>query len=180
MNLSFEYNYDSGSGDFSQAWNISTTTTIPPPTIPSDQISTTSIFIVCLGFVCFGCMMLPFCIESIMDPPRRSNSRAKYCWCCCFKRNTLSDFERNTRFNEQILNSEFDKNKLVVIELAEIVVADPFDATENCSICLEEIKEGNELGGLPCGHKHFHKDCINNWITISANKSCPICRTITL
>ena len=73
-------------------------------------------------------------------------------------------------------NNKKNQVTLDFIELQEIVVADPFDATETCSICLEELKEGDQLGALPCGHKHFHKKCIESWMTISGNKSCPICR----
>ena len=68
--------------------------------------------------------------------------------------------------------------------------------TEECSICLEEIKETPNIV-LECNHK-FHDDCIKQWVDISGsvqhlsrsnrsdenpltiNWSCPLCRlTIT-
>lgn len=42
-----------------------------------------------------------------------------------------------------------------------------------CSICLEEIKLGEEIGKLACKH-FFHINCCNTWIDIKPN--CPICR----
>jgi hypothetical protein len=90
----------------------------------------------------------------------------------------MTDIERNNRYNTGIIteNNKKKQVKIEFIELQEIVVADPFDATETCSICLEKLKPGDKLGALPCGHKHFHKKCVNSWMAISDNKSCPICR----
>jgi len=46
-----------------------------------------------------------------------------------------------------------------------------------CSICLNNYEDENELRILPCdreGRRHFHRPCIDNWLTINA--SCPVCR----
>jgi hypothetical protein len=90
---------------------------------------------------------------------------------CIFRRNTnqLSDIERNNRSNAQMGNGDTH---------CEVVVADPFDATEKCSICLENIGEGDALGQLPCKHKHFHKKCVESWMKVSEHKSCPLCRGV--
>ncbi|KAL9656071.1 hypothetical protein ABK040_007689 [Willaertia magna] len=45
----------------------------------------------------------------------------------------------------------------------------------NCSICLEEMKEGTEHKQIPnCKHV-FHQDCIDTWLK-SYNHVCPVCR----
>ena len=42
-----------------------------------------------------------------------------------------------------------------------------------CSVCLEPLKNSNELIQLLCGHI-FHKDCVYKWI--SEKNTCPNCR----
>lgn len=44
--------------------------------------------------------------------------------------------------------------------------------TEHCSICFEDIKEGN-IYGTECGHV-FHAECIQRWK--SKSNDCPNCR----
>lgn len=45
--------------------------------------------------------------------------------------------------------------------------------TMECSICFEDINRAKTLG---CGHA-FHPKCINQWIKVGRNRSCPLCRT---
>ncbi|KAK6944414.1 Zinc finger, RING-type, partial [Dillenia turbinata] len=45
---------------------------------------------------------------------------------------------------------------------------------ESCSICQEDYKEKDKLGGLSCGHR-FHVDCIKQWI--KCKNICPICKS---
>lgn len=40
-----------------------------------------------------------------------------------------------------------------------------------CTICIENIKEGDTIRKLPCGHM-FHKACVDSWLTRSA--TCPM------
>lgn len=42
-----------------------------------------------------------------------------------------------------------------------------------CSICLDEIKLGEEISKMPCKHL-FHINCCKSWFDI--NPTCPICR----
>ncbi|KAH7366009.1 hypothetical protein KP509_18G058800 [Ceratopteris richardii] len=43
-----------------------------------------------------------------------------------------------------------------------------------CSVCLSEFEEGEELKGLPrCGHT-FHSTCIGKWLIL--HTTCPVCR----
>jgi len=44
---------------------------------------------------------------------------------------------------------------------------------EECSLCLEEFKEGEELLQLPCHHL-FHENCIAPWFRRSL--TCPLCK----
>lgn len=47
---------------------------------------------------------------------------------------------------------------------------------DECSICLTNFEEGDEIRILSCNMKHFfHKDCADSWFRV--NPSCPVCRT---
>ena len=53
---------------------------------------------------------------------------------------------------------------------------------DNCSICLEEIKENEIVTKLECNHV-FHEECINEWANVSGKQrqdnmiwECPLCR----
>jgi Ring finger domain len=48
------------------------------------------------------------------------------------------------------------------------------DEEPNCSICLGEYENGEELCTLPCGHV-YHTDCIGSWCT--NHTRCPLCNT---
>lgn len=42
-----------------------------------------------------------------------------------------------------------------------------------CSICYDEVKEGEEIIHLPCKH-NFHGECIKEWL--KKEKVCPLCK----
>ncbi|CAL1375267.1 unnamed protein product [Linum trigynum] len=45
---------------------------------------------------------------------------------------------------------------------------------DECSICLEELKNGEECSSLDvCGHL-YHKECFEPWL--AQNHDCPLCR----
>ncbi|GAA0143964.1 hypothetical protein LIER_04526 [Lithospermum erythrorhizon] len=44
-----------------------------------------------------------------------------------------------------------------------------------CSVCLNEIEEGDEVRQLSCDHV-FHRECIDRWIGYG-NVTCPLCRS---
>ena len=46
---------------------------------------------------------------------------------------------------------------------------------EYCSICCEELKTGEMVRDLPCGHNSFHKHCLDDWLG-KGKRSCPLCR----
>ena len=41
-----------------------------------------------------------------------------------------------------------------------------------CIICLDDMKIGDHIKILKCGHIYHHK-CINEWFNVK--KECPIC-----
>ncbi|PNP73640.1 hypothetical protein FNYG_13022 [Fusarium nygamai] len=43
-----------------------------------------------------------------------------------------------------------------------------------CTICINEMKEGDMVTFLPCNH-WFHKECVTLWL--KEHNTCPICRT---
>jgi hypothetical protein len=45
---------------------------------------------------------------------------------------------------------------------------------KECSVCLENFIENDELIKLKCNH-NFHYNCIKNWLCKESNK-CPVCR----
>ncbi|KAH7432745.1 hypothetical protein KP509_07G037800 [Ceratopteris richardii] len=51
--------------------------------------------------------------------------------------------------------------------------ATPMDCND-CSICLEDFRSGDEVRGLPCAH-NFHVGCIDKWLRL--NTRCPRCRS---
>lgn len=58
------------------------------------------------------------------------------------------------------------------------LVTKPFRSNDHknntCSICLDQIQEGQACTTLPCDCKRcFHKDCILEWVKVG--HKCPIC-----
>ncbi|KAL6278124.1 hypothetical protein ACE6H2_021725 [Prunus campanulata] len=47
---------------------------------------------------------------------------------------------------------------------------------QNCSICFQEFKVGDEAPKVPCSCKgsYFHPLCLQTWLGLNA--SCPLCR----
>ncbi|KAK1628820.1 hypothetical protein QYE76_003135 [Lolium multiflorum] len=49
------------------------------------------------------------------------------------------------------------------------------DGGDGCVICIEDYKEGDDLGVVPCRYRHsFHRSCIEKWLARSG--FCPLCR----
>jgi hypothetical protein len=175
------FTFESSQESFYDEYNSTTFTLTPTPTnFHPPPMHNSRSFIVgtaiaaCIALVLICFLLLPWFIECARDNRRKCQS--------CFN-NPLSDIERNNRYNLQIIalaENKRNTSKVEIIELVEVVVADPYDATETCSICLENIKKGDQLGSLPCGHKHFHKKCVDGWMKVSDDKSCPLCRNVSI
>lgn len=43
----------------------------------------------------------------------------------------------------------------------------------NCTICLNDYDENDQIKLLPCKH-HFHKECIDDWFNV--DDICPLCK----
>ena len=141
------------------------TTTSAPPIHPNDDAESIGSLII-VTFMSVGSGVFLFVGLSI----------------CCHNAcecGTYSEYIQRLWCIEPCLKKRVNNN-LVVIELTEVVIAEPVDTTETCPICLEDIKKGDKLGSLQCGHKHFHKKCVDQWMQVSGNKSCPLCRTVQI
>lgn len=64
---------------------------------------------------------------------------------------------------------------LDVRQIARMPAARFLSANEvvECSVCLDEVEEGNMVLRLVCGHV-FHAECIRKWLLRAAR--CPSCR----
>jgi hypothetical protein len=71
------------------------------------------------------------------------------------------------------MKKEEKKNKLKFMSIAK-----PFVCCETimCSMCLDDMNEGEKVSKLCCGHS-FHPPCIENWILKYNKQQCPNCRT---
>ena len=157
MNYSF---LDESTSQYSDLESFNTTSA--PPIHPDDNSASVSSYIV-LTFMSVGSGIFLFVGLSV----------------CC--QNTCSDCRESLcSINVKSCFKKKENNQDIVIELTEVVIAQTIDITETCSICLEDISKGDKLGSLPCGHKHFHKTCVDRWLKVSGNNSCPLCRNIVV
>ncbi|KAK1316292.1 putative E3 ubiquitin-protein ligase RHA2B [Acorus calamus] len=44
-----------------------------------------------------------------------------------------------------------------------------------CVVCLCEMAQADEVGGLRCGHV-FHRICLERWLEHRWRSSCPLCK----
>jgi len=96
----------------------------------------------------------------------------------------------NININDELLNRSFQDQgntlkplcKKFLEELENITIDNSNNDSKTCSICLEELKEGDKVIKLPCnGQPHyFHStkteecDGIIPWL--EGNNTCPVCR----
>ena len=110
---------------------------------------------------CFHCRDGETCVD------RRS--------CLGYRHNTEVSLFTSTR-NRMCSCCKKKEPKVEVVELFEIVIHPPKVIDEDCSICLETMKDNGHIGVLSCGHK-FHARCIKTWT--NDNNTCPLCRRET-
>lgn len=85
--------------------------------------------------------------------------------------NTTNDIENNKLTNTFIkkLNNNYIKKYA--------------PKTYECSICIDEINNKNDIVFLKCAHA-YHKKCLNNWVQTKVhntqNPDCPTCRTVII
>jgi hypothetical protein len=83
---------------------------------------------------------------------------------------TLTRLNLNEEDEKTTLNEE-EFNELEIMELEE-------DIDNDCSICIDNLRKGNEVIKLKCNHI-FHKECIKSYLLNYDNK-CPLCRNNVL
>jgi len=95
--------------------------------------------------------------------------------CCFFKyfkhkmevnQNNYEEQEQNEVQETINTNAEVNIGALSENEINEVLI-------KECSICLDDFKQGENIIKLNCNHI-FHYACINEWILIKPE--CPECR----
>ncbi len=86
---------------------------------------------------------------------------------------TLMNIIDNTNDNEEVqedteILTEEEFNQL------EVVKVDNSNVDNECSICIDNFSEGQEVIKLPCNHI-FHFNCIKSHLR-NYNNKCPLCR----
>jgi hypothetical protein len=71
------------------------------------------------------------------------------------------------------IKKEEKKKKMRVCNLLKPIVCCEMNT---CSMCLDDMNEGDEVSKLVCGHS-FHPICIENWLLKYSKEQCPNCRT---
>lgn len=94
--------------------------------------------------------------------------------CRCFKGVFFNNNNNNNRIYDSDIEarlipnlSQIDKKTISYEELLNN------DEDNDCTICLEEFNNDEEIIKLKCNHL-FHLKCIDDWI--KKNQSCPLCR----
>jgi len=64
-------------------------------------------------------------------------------------------------------------NTTTLIHQASAVERSGGALQSQCSVCLEQFKQGEELRMLPCMHR-YHRVCIDRWL--AQNAACPVCK----
>ncbi len=78
---------------------------------------------------------------------------------------------QNETENETINENDFNNN----FEIFEYKKTKEDETeTDECSICIDTIQEGQEVVKLPCKHL-YHSSCIRSYL-LNYNNKCPLCR----
>mmetsp|Transcript_20611 Transcript_20611/g.44773 ORF Transcript_20611/g.44773 Transcript_20611/m.44773 type:complete len:621 (-) Transcript_20611:26-1888(-) len=78
--------------------------------------------------------------------------------------------------DDQSISSSPDESDIVSKSGQHIICSEDEDTFE-CTICLTEVEDGEQVGVLPCTHI-FHVDCLRQWIT--RKNACPLCQVTEL
>ena len=75
---------------------------------------------------------------------------------------------------EEIIIRKVHMDRLASFTVSSDNDACPAKEVQDCSICLDEVINGDTMVQLPCHGKHvFHHDCIEEWL--GHKSSCPMC-----
>ena len=124
------------------------------------------LFLIAMIMVLFQLFVVGFICALISDARRGDGVQLA---------NLFNTHQQNTLQRQQSITER--KNYLSSIK--QFSNAFLVDSNNDCAICYEKFKQGEELVKLHCSDKaehiyHFH--CLNEWIS-QGNKTCPICRT---
>ncbi|KAK9456632.1 hypothetical protein V1511DRAFT_520615 [Dipodascopsis uninucleata] len=86
---------------------------------------------------------------------------------------TINDADQMIESNEQSKESNVitpqESNGSTISLPASLMIS-----TNECPICFEPFKAGQNLRVLPC-HHGFHADCVDPWL-LNSSSQCPLCR----
>ena len=82
-----------------------------------------------------------------------------------------SDDEAHDFYNESIMRTQSSETPQATPAIGSYKCT--IDGLE-CPICLDKVKQGEDVASLPCAHT-FHHSCISLWLT--RHNQCPVCRT---
>ena len=87
---------------------------------------------------------------------------------------TPNDYELLLRLDESVPK----RNVMSADDVSAALTQQPLPAElvpNECSICVDELEEGEAVNILCCGHI-YHPACIHSWLTTGKN-TCPMCGT---
>ncbi|XVE70802.1 hypothetical protein DITRI_Ditri10aG0099700 [Diplodiscus trichospermus] len=104
----------------------------------------------------------------------------------CFFANTFSPDSQNNSSSSSFVSSQMIRDSLVLTTFGDAKERVPW-VCDTCAVCLNRLKEGDDVRELRnCCHM-FHKDCIYRWVDYDQDhdhdcnhednhKTCPLCR----
>ncbi|KAM7279352.1 hypothetical protein ACFE04_006486 [Oxalis oulophora] len=96
----------------------------------------------------------------------------------CKRRNHPPDhhqFNNNNNNNTESDSAGLDESVIKSIKVIKFKrTGDDDDGFEDCSVCLSEFEQGEDLRLLPKCRHVFHVHCIDLWF--KGNSTCPVCR----
>ncbi|KAF8012881.1 hypothetical protein BT93_I0905 [Corymbia citriodora subsp. variegata] len=135
---------------------------LPPPPPPPPYLVATHLHFADLYVMALACGTLAILLVVVgcAGCSQRRHDRANH-----------NRFDRDVERQQHWVGAEAPK--VVVVEYC--VGERKFDIDE-CVICLEDFKEGEECGMLEvCGHG-YHESCIKEWL--SKHQHCMLCRAL--
>jgi hypothetical protein len=82
--------------------------------------------------------------------------------------------EEGVSLKDQHIDDYVPFRRSLEYALEKIIPYDYNGEPVTCTVCMEQIKNGDTVVNLPCFHQ-FHGKCIYKWL--QNNENCPVCRT---
>lgn len=84
------------------------------------------------------------------------------------------EYESLLRLDQDLYEPGHGADQGEISELPTYIFHPIQHGNEKCSVCLSDLRDGEQAMKLPCFHT-FHKDCITEWLVRKAE--CPVCKT---